>query len=192
MIYLASRSPRRRELLQQIGVHFQVLEVDTTERREPGETPEAYVTRVAREKARAGHVHPDRRGDWPVLGCDTAVVVDGQLLGKPRDRAHALAMLNQLSGRDHRVLTGVALVGEKRGVDALSETRVWMAPIDARAAQAYWQSGEPRDKAGAYAIQGQAAVWVERIDGSYSGVMGLPLFETARLLTQMNVNTPVE
>ncbi|HHH48673.1 MAG TPA: septum formation protein Maf [Gammaproteobacteria bacterium] len=199
-IYLASSSPRRRELLDQLGVRFKVVAQDVPEEHAPGESPEAFVQRLALEKALAG-----RRSlasgalRRPVLGADTAVVVDDTLLGKPAGRAEALAMLARLSGRAHRVLSAVALVGERlddvtnegelrRGLGQyrtsvrLSESRVWFRPLDEREREAYWASGEPADKAGAYAIQGLGAIFVERLEGSYSGVMGLPLFETAELL----------
>lgn len=198
-IYLASSSPRRCELLDQLGVRFAVVAQDVPEHYVPGEMPETYVQRLAQEKAQAGwHCLPvDAHG--PVLGADTAVVVDNRVLGKPADREEALAMLAMLSGRVHRVLSAVAVVGARlsevtnggelrqrlgqyRTSVRLSESRVWFRRIDERQRAAYWASGEPADKAGGYAIQGLGAIFVERLDGSYSGVMGLPLFETAELL----------
>ena len=177
-LVLASASPRRHELLLQIGVAHRVLPLDLDESRLPGETAEAYVRRVALDKARAGHA---RTGGW-VLGADTTVVVDGEPLGKPRDRDDALAMLARLAGREHRVLSAVALVTPSAEGVRLSVSRVRFRAIPPDEALAYWQSGEPADKAGGYAIQGRGALFVESLDGSYSGVMGLPLFETGELL----------
>jgi len=184
-LYLASSSPRRRELLEQIGVHYKIRPVDVSERVNPGEAPEEYVLRLALAKARAGRAA--LAVPAPVLGADTAVAVDDAILGKPRDRDDALAMLARLSGREHRVLSGVALVEGEREESRLSVTRVRFRVLAPGEAAAYWASGEPADKAGAYAIQGLAAVFVERIEGSYSGVMGLPLFETAELLERFGV-----
>ncbi len=187
-IVLASASPRRQELLRQIGVQFvqQVAEIDETPR--DNESPQAYVTRLALEKARAVHA---RLGDdgIPVLGADTAVVVDEDILGKPRDRAHAAEMLRKLSGREHRVLSAVALVG-KHEASALSESRVRFRPLDEDEIAAYWRTGEPEGKAGGYAVQGIGAIFIERLQGSYSGVMGLPLYETARLLQEFGIRLP--
>ncbi len=178
MLILASQSPRRAELLRQIGVAFDTAPADIDETRLAHESAHAYVERMAIEKARAMYaLHPD----YPVLGSDTSVVLGERILGKPRDREHGIAMLLGLAGHTHRVLTGVALVHAR--IDyLLSESRVRFGPISEQAAARYWDSGEPRDKAGGYAIQGLGAVFVEHIEGSYSGVMGLPLFETARLL----------
>lgn len=187
-IYLASASPRRRELLEQIGVRYRLLCVDIPEQPGAGESPEEFVLRLALEKARAGREllksgdnYPDTGG--PVLGADTVVVLDGDILGKPGDREHALAMLSHLSGRTHQVLTGVALVGSAGDESSrLSVSRVSFRNITLDEIESYWESGEPADKAGGYAIQGLAAAFIERLEGSYSGVMGLPLFETAELL----------
>jgi len=183
-IYLASQSPRRRELLAQIGVDYSVLSVDVDETPLPGESPHAYVERLARDKAGAGwaRVGADGALALPVLGADTAVVVDGEILGKPNDAAAGRAMLARLSGRAHEVVTGVCLCGERGPAAAVSCTRVWFRALSTADIDAYWASGEPCDKAGAYGIQGLGAVLVERIEGSYSGVVGLPLFETAALL----------
>jgi len=180
MIFLASSSPRRRELLEQIGVSHQVVEVRVDEALHPREAPELYVVRLALAKAQAGHTICS---DWPVLGADTAVVIDGTILGKPRDRADGLAMLTRLSGRTHHVYTGVALVD----VEGVAQTRLSVSAVSFRVLDeaecaAYWDSGEPADKAGGYAVQGLGAIFIERLEGSYSGVMGLPLFETAALL----------
>ncbi|MCB1874689.1 MAG: septum formation inhibitor Maf [Chromatiales bacterium] len=174
-IYLASASPRRAELLQQIGVGFLVRPVDIPELPLPGEKPHSFVERLARQKARAC-------GAVPALGSDTAVVLDGEILGKPRDRADGLAMLARLSGREHQVLTAVALVTAESESVRVSTSRVWFRPLADAERVAYWATGEPADKAGGYGIQGQAAMFIERLQGSYSGVMGLPLFETAELL----------
>ena len=178
MLILASQSPRRAELLRQIGIGFQCTPADIDEIPLGKETAEAYVRRMAIEKARAIHaLHPQA----VVLGSDTAVVLDEHILGKPEDKAHGIAMLLQLAGHTHRVLTGVAVV-HKRIEYCLSRSQVRFRSIDRKEASRYWDSGEPRDKAGGYAIQGLGAVFVEHIEGSYSGIMGLPLFETAELL----------
>jgi nucleoside triphosphate pyrophosphatase len=180
-IYLASQSPRRRELLEQIGVGYQVLAVEVDEPLHAGERAESYVRRVALDKARAGWQRLPPARQRPVLGADTAVVTDGGILGKPNDRDHALRMLQQLSGRTHRVLTAVALAGGSESV-RISTSFVTFRTITTAEYAAYWDTGEPADKAGGYAIQGHAAIFISRIEGSYSGVMGLPLFETAELL----------
>ena len=182
-IVLASASPRRFELLRQIGVTPEVCAIDIDETPLRGEEPAQLALRLARAKALAGAaVSPPGA---LVLGADTIVELEGELFGKPRDRADALRMWQRLGGRTHRVLTAVALAipGEAavRG-DALSITQVSMRALEAAEADEYWDSGEPRDKAGGYGIQGLGAVFIEHIRGSYSGVMGLPLYETARLL----------
>ncbi len=187
-IILASASPRRQELLRQIGVLFdqRVAEIDESPR--DNESADAYVLRLALEKARA--VHARLGDDGPlVLGADTAVVVDDVILGKPRDEAHAAAMLRQLAGREHRVLSAVALVG-CREAGRISESRVRFRPLTDEEIAAYWRSGEPADKAGGYAIQGLGAVFIEQLHGSYSGVMGLPVFETAQLLKEFGIELP--
>lgn len=188
-LLLASASPRRSELLQQIHVEFERVTVDVDEKRHPTETPSTYVERVALAKALAGRaLFP---GDCrPVLGADTAVVLGDQVLGKPRDKQHALAMLRQLAGRKHQVLSAVALVTNTRTLTAISRSEVSFRAISDQEALSYWQTGEPRDKAGGYAIQGRAAVFISGLTGSYSGVMGLPLFETARLLQQVKIDQP--
>jgi len=180
-LYLASASPRRGQLLEQIGVRYRSLAVNVDEARHADEPPELYVLRLALEKARAGRARLAPNDPLPVLGADTAVVVDGDILGKPRDRAHALAMLARLSGRVHHVYTGVALAAEEEQT-RLSVSAVAFRPLSLEECAAYWQTGEPADKAGAYAIQGRGAVFITRLEGSYSGVMGLPLHETAELL----------
>ena len=182
LIYLASGSPRRRELLRQIGVSYRLIDTAVDETALEDEAPLAYVSRVAAAKANAGWQCSREPDDAPVLAADTAVVLDGSILGKPRDRGDALDMLRRLSGRSHEVLTAVAL-RSAAGLDGrVSRSVVTFRSIDAAEAGAYWDTGEPRDKAGAYAIQGRAAVFIADLRGSYSGVMGLPLFETAELL----------
>lgn len=185
-LLLASGSPRRRELLHQIGVVHEARAVDIDETPHPDESPEDFVRRLACEKARAGLAASD--GRLPVLGSDTAVVFEGHILGKPRDRTDGLAMLARLAGRTHQVLTAVSVVDGARHEVRLSESRVTFRAIDPIEAAAYWASGEPADKAGGYAIQGLGAVFVARLEGSFSGVMGLPLFETAQLLSAFQIN----
>lgn len=180
-LYLASASPRRRELLTQIGLAHQVLSVTVDETRFPGESPELYVLRLALAKARAGRSQLGAVTAGIVLGADTAVAVDGEVLGKPRDRRDGIAMLQRLSGVTHHVYTAVALAGEEEAT-RLSVSAVTFRPLTLEECERYWQTGEPADKAGAYAIQGRGAVFISRLEGSYSGVMGLPLFETAELL----------
>ncbi|MCC6207852.1 MAG: septum formation inhibitor Maf [Gammaproteobacteria bacterium] len=186
-IILASSSPRRRDLLAQIGVSFEVVAVDVDEGLRAGEAPEDYVIRLALEKARAGIAAARRAETRLALGADTVVVLDGEILLKPAGRPEALAMLARLSGRTHRVLSGVALAGRCEFA-RLSESRVSFRRIEARECEAYWETGEPADKAGAYAIQGRGAVFVDRLEGSYSGVVGLPLRETAEMLTQCGMD----
>lgn len=181
-IYLASGSPRRRELLRQIGVVHEPLTISIDETPLVDEDPAAYVTRLALAKARAGWNALDVRPQRPVLGADTVVVIDGLLLGKPRHRQEGLRMLTVLSGREHRVLSAVALVAGSREALRLQESRVRFRKLSPAECRAYWDTGEPADKAGAYAIQGRGAIFIEDLQGSYSGVMGLPLFETAELL----------
>jgi septum formation protein len=187
ILYLASASPRRRELLEQIGVAFELKPVAVDESRQPNEAARDYVLRLARAKAEAAWALVASAKPGPVLAADTAVVADGSILGKPRDRADALAMLEQLSARTHDVLTAVAL-RSAHGIDTrVNVSRVTLRAVHADEAERYWRTGEPCDKAGAYAIQGYAAVFIAALEGSYSGVMGLPLFETAGLLTQAGV-----
>ncbi len=183
-LQLASRSPRRREILEALGIRFSIVSVDVDEAPLAGETPADMVLRLARAKADAAKTG----AEGIVLGADTEVVVDGEALGKPRDEADALAMLARLSGRAHQVLTGVAVRGPHGTCTALSKTDVYFREISRDEALAYWQSGEPRDKAGAYAIQGIGGVFVERIGGSYSGVVGLPVFETMALLRDTGIH----
>ncbi len=201
VIYLASRSPRRRDLLTQIGVRFDPLlfrdgarsDPDTDESVQPGETADDYVMRVTRQKARAAWERVVmRRGlrRMPVLAADTTVALASEIFGKPADRDDAIRMLTVLAGTQHRVLTAIALCAEERLELAVSISLVTFSTISDERIRTYVDSGEPFDKAGAYAIQGRAGAFVERIEGSYSGVMGLPLFETAGLLRQFGIAVP--
>jgi septum formation protein len=186
-IYLASGSPRRRELLQQIGVSFRVVGADVDETALQGESPLTYVSRLAQAKAVTGWERSRDSGGAPVLAADTAVVLDGRILGKPKGLNDAMAMLLELSGRAHEVLTAVALRTTAGMAATISRSTVTFRSIDPSEARAYWETGEPSDKAGAYAIQGYAAIFITDLKGSYSGVMGLPLFETAALLKAAGV-----
>ncbi len=193
-IYLASRSPRRRELLRQIGVRFELLvfrgdnlrgeDPDVDESPFPDEEVERYVERMALSKAEAGF----RRQRWrhlpplPVLAADTTLELAGEIIGKPESTEHAREILERLSGREHRVLTAISISDGERTRSDLSVSRVRFRELDQREIRTYIATGEPMDKAGAYAIQGRAAVFVAEIHGSHSGIMGLPLFETARML----------
>jgi septum formation protein len=187
-IYLASASPRRRELLRQIGVAYRLLRIEIDETPLAGENPDNYVYRLALAKAQAGCAALGRRQPAPVLGADTAVVVDDAILGKPRDREEGLAMLARLSGREHQVLSAVALATPTRNAVKVQESGVRFRRLTLAECAAYWDSGEPRDKAGSYGIQGQAAAFIADLRGSYSGVMGLPLFETAELLREFGLS----
>ena len=183
-LYLASRSPRRREILDQIGVHYELVAGDIDETPKTGEIPEEYVARMACEKACAGlaAMLEARMVQRPVLAADTSVVVDGKILGKPADREEAMAMLSALAGRDHQVMTVVAVTDGDRQESRLSITRVLFNPLSEEQIARYWETGEPRDKAGAYGVQGLGAVFVRELQGSYSGVVGLPIAETVDLL----------
>lgn len=185
---MASGSPRRRELLAQIGVSYQILSVVVDETPLAGEDPSHYVSRLALAKARAGHASLQGLALRPVLGADTSVVVDGTILGKPRDQTEGLAMLAALSGRTHQVLSAVALVAGASEAARVQESQVRFRPLTASECQAYWDTGEAADKAGAYAIQGRAAAFIIELIGSYSGVMGLPLFETSELLRDFAIS----
>jgi septum formation protein len=185
-VYLASASPRRQALLTQIGIGYTLLHAGVDESLRPGESAGDYVRRVALEKVRAGRVLLAGDAGSPVLGADTAVVVDGRIMGKPRDRDEGIDMLLTLSGRSHQVLSAVALSAGREAV-RVSESRVTFRTLTQGQCAAYWDTGEPRDKAGGYAIQGRAAVFVSRLEGSYSGVMGLPLYETAELLREFGI-----
>jgi septum formation protein len=175
MLYLASQSPRRRELLEQLAATFSVLDVQVPECRAASESPKDYVHRVARDKAQAGLalLGANDRDEAIVIGADTEVVLDGDVFGKPADVDHAIAMLRRLSGRTHEVISSVWLAGAERELGDACISRV--------------ASGEPFGKAGAYAIQGRGATLIEHLEGSYSGVMGLPLFETSRLLKNVGI-----
>ena len=193
-IYLASRSPRRRELLKQIGITFEVLimrsypivraDVDETPR--PGEIPADYVTRIAANKAKTGWMRALERRlpRLPVLGADTTVAIDGEIIGKPSNADDAANMLRRLSGREHDVFSAVAVAMNDQVETKLSCSRVRFSDLNDTLIQDYIDTGEPMDKAGAYGVQGKAAAFIAEIDGSYSGIMGLPLFETAQLLKQ--------
>ena len=184
LICLASVSPRRRELLAQIGVPHIVVGADIDETAQIGEAPRDYVLRMARQKALTIR---ERGESLPVLAADTTVVLDDVIYGKPRDRADGLAMLGRLSGRTHGVLTAVALADARGVAVQLSVSTVRFRDLSSLECAEYWETGEPRDKAGGYAVQGAAAVFIESLSGSYSGVMGLPLFETAGLLRAAGV-----
>ena len=188
-VYLASASPRRKELLAQIGVPCDIHPVDLDESAIAGESPQAYVRRLAIAKAAAGWDLITALGQppLPVIGSDTSVVFSGQTLGKPRNKADALNMLQALSGNQHTVMSAVAIQFEDRVECQLSCTEVFFKPLSLPLIERYWASGEPADKAGAYGIQGYGAAFVQRIDGSYSGVVGLPLAETISLLERFDV-----
>ncbi|HCI53871.1 MAG TPA: septum formation inhibitor Maf [Gallionella sp.] len=199
-LYLASQSPRRRELLKQIGVHFELLllrtdarrQVDVDETPRENETPELYVQRLSREKARSGFDALQYRNlqPQPVLAADTTVTLDGKIYGKPENSDHAACMLRELSGREHQVLTAVAIAKSEHIEVTLSTSTVQFAKLDEARIKRYLQTHEYIDKAGGYAIQGQAAAFIERINGSYSGVMGLPLFETVEMLQRFDFPAP--
>ena len=184
-LILASASPRRREILAGLGLNFEIQPADVDERQLAGELPDDYVRRLSLSKAQAVSTE-----DHVVLGADTAVVLDQQVLGKPRGQADAMRMLTTLSGRTHRVLSAVALVSAHRHSIRLSVSQVWFREISESEKRAYWDSGEPADKAGAYGIQGIGAVFVQRLEGSFSGVVGLPIFETAELLQEFGIVVP--
>ncbi|MNO90936.1 Maf-like protein YhdE [compost metagenome] len=186
-LYLASGSPRRRELLTQIGVPFTAVSADIDETPLTHESPSAYVERLARGKAEAGRGTVSSEAACCVLGADTAVVLDGKILGKPVDEADACAMLKMLSGREHQVLTAIALLDGERCESRVVISQVRFRAISPDEATAYWASGEPRDKAGGYGIQGLGAVFVAGLTGSYSAVVGLPLCETAELLGHFGI-----
>lgn len=184
-LYLASTSPRRRELLQQLGLEFAVLRVDVDESRLGDEAPEVYVARLAEEKARAGLAGIQQ---GVVIAADTTVALGNEVLGKPASCEEAVVMWTQLSGREHRVLTGVAVADQQNMQVAVVSTLVRFRDISLAEMHSYWAGGEPQDKAGAYAIQGKGALFVSSINGSYSNVVGLPLMETAALLAHFNIS----
>jgi septum formation protein len=185
VLCLASVSPRRQELLAQIGVPHSVAGAHIDEKVMPAESAREYVIRMAREKALAVRAKSEQ---LPVLAADTTVVLDEVIFGKPKGRADGLAMLGRLSGRTHSVLTAVALLAGGELAVSVSASEVRFRPLSAEECAAYWETGEPHDKAGGYAIQGHGAVFIEWLSGSYSGVMGLPLYETAELLRAAGVS----
>ena len=185
LLYLASASPRRRELLEQIGVPVQRVSCSVDEQVRPGESASAYVQRVTRDKVLAGVVVAPAGA--VVLAADTAVVVDGRILGKPADREQAQEMLRLLSGREHEVMTAVAVAQGAEVQLELVTTQVRFRALREAEMAAYWDSGEPADKAGGYGIQGLGAVFVAQLSGSYSAVVGLPLMETASLLAGFGI-----
>ncbi len=187
MLYLASKSPRRAELLARLGVDFGVLDLDIPEQRQPGEPAEDYVRRVAREKAGAGLLTVMTVPHALVLGADTEVILDDEVFGKPRDAEDAAAMLRRLSGRTHHAVTAVSLVSAGREAQAVSVSEVSFAELDDEEIAIYVATGQAEGKAGAYGIQGAAERFVRHLSGSYSGVMGLPLHETSQLLKSFGV-----
>ena len=187
MIYLASASPRRKELLQQIGVEFEQISACVDETPLHGEAPLEYVRRLAQAKAQAGLESLSGVAAAPVLGSDTTVVLAGKILGKPENQQHAIDMLLALSNQTHQVITAVALASSAATTVTHAITEVTFGAISEQEALTYWNTTEPKDKAGAYGIQGLGAVFVKRIEGSYSAVVGLPLYETRQLLKQANV-----
>lgn len=187
-VVLASASPRRHELLQQLGVAHEQISVDIDENCLSSETPSACVERLAKQKARAGL---QEMPDAIVIGSDTMVVVDEHVMGKPRNREDAVQMLELLSGRSHEVFSAVAVANAEQQKACVQRSEVTFRALQAKEILAYWETGEPRDKAGGYAIQGIAALFVRQLNGSYSGVMGLPLYETALLLQDFGIK-PLE
>ena len=181
-LFLASTSPRRRELLQQIGLSFEVLRVDVDESTQVNESPEAYVQRLSLAKAQMGLTQCPNNS--LVLAADTTVVIDNHIIGKPETLEQAITIWQSLSGRCHQVLTGVTLANHRQSKTIVVATDVYFRLLSTQEMQSYWQTGEPQDKAGGYGIQGKGALFVEKIDGSYSNVVGLPLTETAQLLRQ--------
>jgi septum formation protein len=185
MIYLASSSPRRADLLRQIGIEFQVLAVNVDESKTATESAERYVSRMSETKAQAGRSMLS--ADAPVLAADTIITIDGNIVGKPSDHFCCQQILAKLSGRKHQVLSAVALHFEGKTRLKFSKNQVTFRALEATEIEAYCASNEPLDKAGAYAIQGKAAIFIDHLEGSYSSVMGLPLFETADLLKQVGI-----
>ncbi|UJF19148.1 Maf-like protein [Vibrio sp. SS-MA-C1-2] len=182
-LYLASGSPRRSELLTQLGVDFSVLRVDVEEQHQESETPTEYVKRLSVDKAVAGLNSLPKTNTIPVLGADTIVVIDDIILEKPQNLSDAKRMLGHLSSREHQVLTAVTIVNQQQQQTQVVTTKVWFRSLTESEIETYWESGEPQDKAGSYAIQGIGGKFVERIDGSFYAVMGLPLLETDQLLS---------
>lgn len=188
MLYLASRSPRRRELLARLGLDPRLLDIDIPEVRQPGEPAFDYVRRVSREKAGAGLLEVMAVSGALVLAADTEVVLDDEVFGKPVDAADAAAMLGRLSGRTHQVISIVWLVSAEREAQAASISEVTFSALTPAQLDGYVATGEWQGKAGAYAIQGRAEAFVTRLDGSFSGVMGLPVYDTARLLADFGID----
>jgi len=185
-LYLASQSPRRRELLAQLGVRFEVRPANLPELVKPGEAPAEFVQRLATEKATSVWASLGEGQRRPVLGADTVVCIDEHILGKPADKQAGMGMLQLLSGRTHEVMTGVALVSQQHSV-CVNVSQVTFKPLTVDEIENYWATAEPMDKAGGYAIQGYAAAFISHLQGSYSGVMGLPLYETAQLLQSQHI-----
>ncbi len=185
-IFLASSSPRRQELLNQMGVSFKVIPQFVEEKHYSGEPPEAFVSRLALEKANDGLLRQTKQ-QIPVLGSDTAVILDGHILGKPENKQQAIEMLLSLSERTHQVLTAVAVKNKQKTEQILSMTEVSFSKLSRKMCDNYWHSGEPVDKAGGYGIQGLGALFICCIKGSYSGVMGLPIYETNILLNKFGI-----
>jgi septum formation protein len=188
-VVLASASPRRQELLRQIGLPYVVVVPSVNETPRSGEPADDFVTRLALDKACQGKSLAAERGlaTLPVLGADTCIVLDREILGKPLDRDDGIAMLQRLAGRSHEVLTGIAVVRQEIQHVAISRNKVTFGPMSDREITAYWDTGEPADKAGAYALQGKAAAYIERIEGSYSAIVGLPLFELTQILKTLGI-----
>ncbi len=193
-LYLASRSPRRRLLIEQLGISCKTLDVEINEQPRKGEDPETYVARLALEKAKTGWDQVSNEC-IPVVGADTCIVLDGQIIGKVDNREQSTALLKRFSAKTHQVLTGVAIVGEERESNSanlkqrvrVNTSRVTFRPLTDDEYSQYWDTGEPVGKAGGYAIQGIAAAFIEKIEGSYSGVMGLPLCELSELLSEFGI-----
>lgn len=190
ILFLASKSPRRAQLLGQLGLRFETIDIDIVEVPLPGEKPEDYVRRLAREKAGAGLLQVAAVPGACVIGSDTEVVLGDDIFGKPADAEDAARMLRKLSGREHRVLTAVAVVSAAREAECVHVSNVRFAALDEARIAAYVATGEPMGRAGAYAIQGCAAAFIEHLSGSFSSVMGLPLHETANLLRQFDIAAP--
>ena len=189
-LILASKSPRRKELLTQLGYQFHCHAANIDESVRPDEGPAAYVERLAREKAL--HIAKQQKNKALILGSDTAVIIDGKILGQPKDKQDAVKMLNMLSGAKHQVVTGIAVAEDQRVESTVVSTDVFFKSLSQNEIDNYWESGEPKDKAGAYAIQGMGGQFVKQIQGSYSAVVGLPLYETAQLLAGFGLPTPVQ
>lgn len=198
IVYLASSSPRRQQLLAQLGVGFEIVHPHVDESQMPNESAHDYVARLALDKARAGRQLLRDKIDLPVVGADTCIVLGEEIIGKPRDKQHCVELLVRMSGTNHWVYSSVAIIasaksrqtGGEGGIEIckVNSSEVFFRDIGKDEAECYWRSGEPRDKAGGYAIQGLGAVFVSKINGSYSGIMGLPLFETAELLKEVGIN----